>query len=173
MHHTEDPAQPQEKCKSRPNPLLTALPPSLRNVALRWISSSLPQVRNQRILLWRNEHPQRKDLWMLQMWTVRNHLPSSSMKRLKFQPSFQWCLGIDKPHLCIWGFPNGSMVKNLPANAGDMGVIPGSERSPREGNGNPLRYSYLRNPMDREAWQATPMGLQKSQQLNNNSNLCT
>ena len=71
------------------------------------------------------------------------------------------------------GFPGGSVVKNPAANAGDMGVIPGSERSPREGNGNPLRYSYLRNPMDRGAWQATPMGLQKSQQLNNNSNLCT
>ena len=46
------------------------------------------------------------------------------------------------------------MVKNLPANAGDVGSFPGSERSLGEGNGNPLQYSCLRNPMDRGAWQA-------------------
>ena len=53
------------------------------------------------------------------------------------------------------GFPGGSVVKNLPANAGDVGSIPGSERSPREGNGNPLQYSCLRNPMNTGAWRAT------------------
>ena len=47
------------------------------------------------------------------------------------------------------------MVKNLPANAGNMGSIPGSGRSHREGNGNPLQYSSLGNPMDEGAWQAT------------------
>ena len=47
------------------------------------------------------------------------------------------------------------MVKNLPANAGDAGLIPGLGRSPGEGNGNPLQYSCLGNPMDRGAWQAT------------------
>ena len=47
------------------------------------------------------------------------------------------------------------MVKNVPANAGDQGSIPGSGRSPEEGNGNPLQYSCLENPKDREAWQAT------------------
>ena len=46
------------------------------------------------------------------------------------------------------------MVKNSPANTGDMGLIPGSGRSPGEGNGNPLQYSCLRNPMDRGAWRA-------------------
>ena len=44
------------------------------------------------------------------------------------------------------------MVKNLPANAGDVGSIPGLGRFPGEGNGNPFQYSYLENPMDREAW---------------------
>ena len=44
------------------------------------------------------------------------------------------------------------MEKNPPANARDVGSIPGSGRSPREGNGNPLQYSYLGNPMDRGAW---------------------
>ena len=47
------------------------------------------------------------------------------------------------------------MVKNLPANVGDMGLISGSGRSPGGGNGNLLQYSCLENPMDRRAWQAT------------------
>ena len=50
------------------------------------------------------------------------------------------------------------VVKNSPANARDIrdvGSIPGSERSPRGGHGNSLQYSYLKNPMDRGAWQAT------------------
>ena len=50
------------------------------------------------------------------------------------------------------------MVKNSPTNAGDMGSIPGSGKSPGEGNGNPLQYSCLENPMDRGAWQATIYG---------------
>ena len=54
------------------------------------------------------------------------------------------------------------MVKNLPANAGDEGLIPGSERSPGGGNGNPLQYSCLENPMDRGAWWATVHGVAKS-----------
>ena len=55
------------------------------------------------------------------------------------------------------------MVKNPPANAGDMGSIPGSGRSPGEGNGNPLQYSCLENPVDREAGRLQSMGSQKSQ----------
>ena len=54
------------------------------------------------------------------------------------------------------------MVYNLPANARDMGSIPGSGRSPGEGSGNPLQCSCLGNPMDRGVWQATVHGLQKS-----------
>ena len=60
-------------------------------------------------------------------------------------------------------FPGGSVVKNLPANAGDAGSIPGSGRSPGEGNDNPLQYSCLENSMDREAWQATVRGVTNSQ----------
>ena len=47
------------------------------------------------------------------------------------------------------------VVNNPPVNAGDAGLIPGSRRSPGEGNGNPLHYSCLKNPMDRGAWQDT------------------
>ena len=57
------------------------------------------------------------------------------------------------------------MVKNPPDNAGDerdMGSIPGSGRSPGEGNGNPLQYSCLGKPMDRGAWWATVHGVAKS-----------
>ena len=53
-----------------------------------------------------------------------------------------------------WGFSGGSLVKNPPVNTGDTrdsGSIPGSGRSLREGNGNPLQYSYLGNPMERGA----------------------
>jgi len=59
------------------------------------------------------------------------------------------------------GCPGGSVVKNPPANAGDAGLIPGSGRSPGEGNGNPLWYSCLENPMDRRAWWATVHGVAK------------
>ena len=63
------------------------------------------------------------------------------------------------------------MVKTLPANAGvtrDAGSIPGPGRCPGVGNGNPLQYSWLKNPMDKGAWQATVHGVAKSQmQLSN------
>ena len=52
-------------------------------------------------------------------------------------------------------FPCGSLEKNPPANAGEVGFIPGSERSPKEENGKPLQCSYLGNPMDRGAWPST------------------
>ena len=54
------------------------------------------------------------------------------------------------------------MVKNLSASVGDAGSIPGSGRSPGEGNGNPLQYSRLGNPMDRGVWQATAHAVAKS-----------
>ena len=57
------------------------------------------------------------------------------------------------------GSSGGSVVKNPPANAGDPGSILGSGRSPGEGNGNPLQYSCLGNPMDREAWEDTLHGV--------------
>ena len=50
------------------------------------------------------------------------------------------------------GFPGGSEGTESAYNAGDLGSIPGSGRSPGEGNGNPLQYSHLENPMNREAW---------------------
>ena len=59
-------------------------------------------------------------------------------------------------------FPGGSVVKNLPANAGDVGLIPWSGRSLGEGNGSPLQYSFMENATDRRAWWATVHGVMKS-----------
>ena len=75
---------------------------------------------------------------------------------------------INKNKKCLYnesGPSNCSGVKNLPANAGDTRdavSIPGSERSPGEGNGNPLQYSCLENLGDRRAWRTTVYGVAKS-----------
>ena len=63
----------------------------------------------------------------------------------------------------ILDFPGGSDDKESACKAGDQGLIPESGRSPGEGNGNPLQYSYLENHMDRGAWRAPPRGVKKSQ----------
>ena len=65
--------------------------------------------------------------------------------------------------LGIRGFPGGSEDKASACNARDPGLIPGLERSPGDGNGNPLQYSCLENLMDRGAWRATVHGVAKSQ----------
>ena len=68
--------------------------------------------------------------------------------------------------LLVRGFPGGSVVKNPSANAGDprdTGSIPGSGRSPGEGNSNRFQYSCLENPINRGAWGATVPGAIKSQ----------
>ena len=68
----------------------------------------------------------------------------------------------------IRSFPGSSVVKNPLVNIGDVDSIPGSGRFTEGGNGNPLQYSCLGNPMDRGAWQATVHGVTKSQtQLSN------
>ena len=77
--------------------------------------------------------------------------------------------------LLIWGFPGGSAVKNLPMMQETQVWVPGSGRSAGEGNGNPLQYSCLGNPMDRGAWCATVHGVTKeldmTEQLNNNNTI--
>ena len=66
-------------------------------------------------------------------------------------------------------FLGGAVVKNLPADAEDASSIPGSGRSPGEGNGNPLQYSCPRNPVNRGTWRATVYGT--TWQLNNNKKM--
>ena len=84
--------------------------------------------------------------------------------------SFSLCIYICKVYFFVfriahsfnWGFPGGSEGKESACNAGDLGSIPGSGRSPGGGNGNPLQYSCLENSMDRGAWRATVHGVAKS-----------
>ena len=71
-----------------------------------------------------------------------------------------WKIEVAQFVICM-GFPDGSVVQKSSANVGDASSIPGSERSPREGNGNPLQYSCLGKPMDRGAWQTTVHGVER------------
>ena len=77
----------------------------------------------------------------------------------------------------ILGFPGGSVVKNLPASAGDLGSIPRLGRSLEEGDSNPLQFSCLGNPMDRGVWRAAVHGvtgkLDMDEQLSNDNKGCT
>ena len=84
--------------------------------------------------------------------TLNNH-PTSHLKALKTSKFFYFT--------SIWGqsFPGSSVSKESAFSAGDSGSILGLERCPGEGNGNPLQYSCMENPMDRGAWQATVCGV--------------
>ena len=73
-----------------------------------------------------------------------------------------WAKGLDSSEAGCRGFPGSAVVKNPPANAGDTGdtvLIPGWERFPGEGSGNPFQYSCLENSMDKGAWRATVPGV--------------
>ena len=75
-----------------------------------------------------------------------------------------WYVNQEFVENCVsfYGFPGGSDGKASAYNAGDLGSILGLGRSPGEGHGNPLQYSYLENPMDRGTWEATVHGIAKS-----------
>ena len=72
---------------------------------------------------------------------------------------FYWALCFGIISLSIFRFPHSSVSKESACNAGDLGSIPGFERSSGEGNGNSLQYSCLRNPMGRGAWRGTAYGV--------------
>ena len=71
----------------------------------------------------------------------------------------------------LMGVLGDSVVRNLPAKAGDVGLIPGLGRSPRGGNGNPLQYSHLENPMDRGTYRLQYVGLQSWTQISGSSHI--
>ena len=92
------------------------------------------------------------------------HHGQEGINSVTFQAS---CLGNKHGHLYLtvvyrWTSQVVLVVKNPPANAGDGGSIPGSEKSPGKGNGNPFWYSCLENSMDRRAWQAIVHRVTKS-----------
>ena len=109
-----------------------------------------------------------RSMWGLFPWPVMELGPPA----LEEQSLSQWTTKEVPVFLAIiifkLGFLGGSVVKNLPDNAGDardMGSIPALGRSPGEGNGNPFQYPCLGNPRDRGAWPATVHGVAKSRTL--------
>ena len=95
-------------------------------------------------------------IWDFQLQNCEKFLllKSPTCGTLSWQPS--------QINIAYLGFPGGSEVKMSACNAGDLGLIPGLGRSPGEGNGNPLQYSCLENPIDGGAWWATVHGAQES-----------
>ena len=133
---------------------------------LKWVASSfsrissLPRARIQVSTL-------QADSLLSQSAGKPTHFPlqlSIQCRKLKMAPSSSRCdfvLGVP----IVTGYLGGAPVENLPANAGntgDSGSIPGSERSPGVGNGNPLQYSCLENPKEGGAWWAIGHGVAKS-----------
>ena len=111
---------------------------------------------------------------MNSIWTFINYVTLEDFLR---GWTVLWCLNINT----IWikkkctgclGFL-GSVVKKLPANAGDLGSIPGLGRSPGEGNGNPLQYSCPGNPILRGAWWATVQGVTRESDMTWRLNLAS
>ena len=87
-----------------------------------------------------------------------SQLVSGAQDNWEFSPVTSFLIVLKKK-----GFPGGSVIENSSANAGDVGSISGSGRSLGEGNGYPLQYSCLENPMNRGAWWATVHRVAKSQ----------
>ena len=98
------------------------------------------------------------------VWRFATHQAPLSMgfSRQQYWSGLPYPPPGDLPNPGIEGFPGGSEVKASACNVGDLGLIPGWGRSLREGNGNPLQYSCLENPMDGGAWWATVHGVTKS-----------
>ena len=82
---------------------------------------------------------------------IKSPTSAGSSKEQQFQKNIYFCL-IDYAKVFDEGFPSGSDGKASVCNAGNLGSIPGLERSPGEGNDSPLQYSCLENPMDHGAW---------------------
>ena len=105
----------------------------------------------------------------LSFWLIGFPDGSDDKEYAAMQKTWVWFLGQEGPlekgiatHSSILTKWSGSEVKASACNAGDLGLISGSGRSPGGGNGNPLQYSCLENPMDGGAWWATVHGVAKS-----------
>ena len=100
------------------------------------------------------------------MFVYKNWLTSISLPKWEFvdytEVSLASLVGFGTRY---WGFPGVSGVKNLPASAGDLGLVLRLGRSPGEGNGNPLQCSCLKNPTDRGACQAIVRGVTKESDM--------
>ena len=114
------------------------------------------------------------------------HCHSGTLWPLLPANSFLWTAASDSSHHCVVlasenslplrnlrGLPCGAVVKNLLTKAGEVDLTHGSGRSPGEGDGNPLQYSFLEKPMERGAWQATVQGVTKSRTWLSTADTCT
>ena len=101
-------------------------------------------------------------LWMACM-SPHSHQHSKRVPVARYPQYGLFQMSDSLPVCSIWKvmFPRGSAGKELPVNAGDSGLNPGSGRPPGEGNGNPHQYSCLKNSMDRGAWQVQSVELQR------------
>ena len=101
-----------------------------------------------------------------QLFTSDDQNTGASASELPYDPAIP-LLGVYQENTIIWKdictpIPCSSFGKESACNAGDLGSIPELRRSSEEGNGNPLQYSYLGNPMDRGAWRATALGVKRA-----------
>ena len=161
---------------------------NLEAVVLQALQDEVDHKREEKHLPSRHRHPHLLQIWRLKgsssesdaqremetvtiYWMTRfvrpvrphsdpqKYLEKGTLQGLKREAKI-WLIILRWPYLHI---PGDSVVKNPSANAEDMGLVPGSGRSPRWGNGSSLQYSCLDNPMDRGAWWATVHGVTKSQ----------
>ena len=130
-------------------------------LAHRTLRAEFPMLSLVSHYLWvkhQDYHPLLWSLLLKKKVLVLRFLSWNTFKSLKM-----YVLHSEKnPFRLQTGLPGGSDGKASTCSAGDPGSTPGSGRSPERGNGNPLQYSCLGNPMDREAWQATVHGVTKS-----------
>ena len=101
---------------------------------------------------------------LMDIWSVYSfyNMIKVSINTVLYIPELRVWLKLGCKNSSIVHIPGGSEVKASACNAGDLGSIPGLGRSPGEGNGNPLQYSCLENPMDGGAWWATVYGVAKN-----------
>ena len=137
--------------------LLTRLPYETDPITQKRCSSTLSDVTDSAIYFWRL-------VWFVFTFyhSVLHAISQCSVSRTRSE-----CLSLDTVHIrsragsLLGGLPGDSVAKNLPVSAGaarDMAWIPESGRSPGEGNGSPLQYPCLENPMDRGVWWVQSMG---------------
>ena len=127
--------------------------PELCKILIAAEISSLCHLNPLHTLLWRQ-------------WGIRRKKPRIIIKGT--EKTYFWVIKIVfcfyHPPCCLLGFPGNTVIENPSAKAGDagsMGSIPGSGRSPWVGNGNPVQYSCAENPMDKGAWRFHSLGLQR------------
>ena len=116
--------------------------------------------------LMKRQHCLNQNAYLVQIMSEKTYLNVRTLVLILFIiycfPSFTMGEKDELEIIIILGFPGGSDSKESTCREGDLGSIPGSGRSPGEGNGNPLQYSCLENSMDRESWQATVHGVAKN-----------